>query len=332
MENHQETTLFLEFDDNRLLLKLFGEHDRYLKRIEDQLKVHISSRGNQLAITGSTMKAAAAHTALVTLYNRLEKGLEISGPEVDAAIRLAFKQDDDKKNPLEKNDFSKSYQGDLAFPTQKAIVAPRTTGQEKYVRILKENEIVFALGPAGTGKTYLAVAHGVSLLLAGQIERIILTRPAVEAGEQLGFLPGDLREKVDPYLRPLYDALYDMMPADQVERRIKTGAIEIAPLAFMRGRTLSNAYVILDEGQNTLSSQMRMFLTRMGNRSRVIVTGDITQVDLPKGVLSGLRHAVHILKDVPGIGVCYLEKSDVVRHKLVRAIIEAYESNETVKY
>lgn len=329
MKNQSETTLYLEFDNNHLLTLLFGEHDRYLKRVEEHLNVSISSRGNQLAISGETMAAAAAHTALTRLYERLEKGMVISGPEVDASIRMAFKHEEapKKKAPKPEKRFS-----DLAIPTQKAIVTPRTAGQEKYIRILKQNDMVFSVGPAGSGKTYLAVAMGVSMLLTGQVERIILTRPAVEAGEQLGFLPGDLREKVDPYLRPLYDALYDMIPAEQVERRIKSGEIEIAPLAFMRGRTLANAFVILDEGQNTLNSQMRMFLTRMGNRTKMIITGDLTQVDLPKGVVSGLRHAIQILEGVEGIGFSHLEKSDVVRHKLVKDVIEAYEHHEIVNY
>ena len=330
MVTYPEVTLFLEFEDSQLLMQLLGERDRHMKRMEDQLNVTISSRGNQIAITGQTMKAAAAQTALITLYNRLKIGLSISGIEVDGAIQNAFKAGNTKHHDAQKT--APKGSDDLTFSTQKTLVTPKTKGQEAYVRFLKENEIVFAVGPAGTGKTYLAVAMGVSLLLAGEVERIILTRPAVEAGEQLGFLPGDLREKVDPYLRPLYDALYDMIPADQVERRIKSGEIEIAPLAFMRGRTLSNAYVILDEGQNTLNSQMRMFLTRMGNRSRIVVTGDLSQVDLPKGILSGLRHAIHILKNITGVRVCYLEKSDVVRHKLVKEVINAYEVNETIDY
>lgn len=332
-QQNGETTLYLEFDDNRLLSDLVGEHDRYLKRVEEQLGVVIHTRGNQIAITGEPMESAAAYKALSHLYDRLDKGLVISGPEVDASIRMAFKFDDTSKlkSKAKKESPSSSF-SELTIPTQKMVVTPKTEGQESYIRELKNKELVFSVGPAGTGKTYLAVAMGVSLLLKGEIERIILTRPAVEAGEQLGFLPGDLREKVDPYLRPLYDALYDMIPPEQVEKRIKSGEIEIAPLAFMRGRTLSNAYVILDEGQNTLQSQMRMFLTRMGNRSRVVITGDLTQVDLPRGVLSGLRHAIQILKNIDEIGISYLEKADVVRHKLVKDIIDAYEKNENITY
>ena len=325
-----ETTFYLEFSDNTLLSQLVGEQDRYLKRMEERLDVAIHLRGNQIAISGPVMDGAAAHTALTHLYERLQKGHVISAYEVDMAIRMAFKHD--SVSHKIKNSTYKSPPSDSVIPTQKMMVSPQTVGQEKYIQSLKESELLFCVGPAGTGKTYLAVAMGVSLLLKGEIDRIILTRPAVEAGEQLGFLPGDLREKVDPYLRPLYDALYDMIPAEQVERRIKSGEIEIAPLAFMRGRTLSNAFVILDEGQNTLQSQMRMFLTRMGHGSRMVITGDLTQVDLPKGVLSGLRHALKILENIEEIGTVYLNKGDVVRHGVVKHVIQAYEKNETITY
>lgn len=324
MAQQDNAALYLEFEDNRLLSLLFGDQDKYLKRIEQGMNVAIHARGNQVAISGDKVATAAAKTALLRLYDRLKKGLVVSISEVDASIRIALAPPKEiSQTPLATKD--QNFADDLALPTRKIVVTPRTEGQRKYVRCLKENELVFSVGPAGTGKTYLAVAMGVSMLLSGQIERIILSRPAVEAGEQLGFLPGDLREKVDPYLRPLYDALHDMIPSEQVERRIQSGEIEIAPLAFMRGRTLSNAFIILDEAQNTIRSQMKMFLTRLGNGSRMVITGDLTQVDLPHGVESGLQNAISLLGKVKNVGVCYLEKGDVVRHPLVRDIIEAYE-------
>ena len=254
----------MTFDDNALVAQLYGNHDRNLVRIEQLANVQLSARGNQLAITGSADDAALAHKALSGLYERLKRGLSIEAADVDAAVRFA-------KSGAEGGD-------DEGIRTRRRTVQARSPGQRGYLQALRERDMVFALGPAGSGKTYLAVAMGVSLLLAGKVERIVLSRPAVEAGEKLGFLPGDMKEKIDPYLRPLYDALHDMIPAEQIANRMESGEIEIAPLAFMRGRTLAHCYVILDEAQNTTAMQMRMFLTRLGEGSRMVVTGDPSQI------------------------------------------------------
>lgn len=326
-----ETGAFLEFDDNRLLPLLFGEHDSFLKRIEQIVDVTIVARGNQLLISGEPVAVAAAQTALSKLYSRLQKGLVVSASEVDAAVRLALQPATrtpiDNQNPSMRT----SQDGEIQISTRRKLISARSAGQAEYIKALYRYNMVFGIGPAGTGKTYLAVAVAVSQLLQGKVERIVLSRPAVEAGERLGFLPGDLKEKVDPYLRPLYDALYDMLPFDQVEKRIEVGEIEIAPLAFMRGRTLANAFVILDEAQNTTVAQMKMLLTRMGENSQVVVTGDLTQIDLPPGAESGMVNAVKVLKDVEGIGFSYLNESDVVRHPLVKSIIRAYAEHEKTK-
>jgi phosphate starvation-inducible PhoH-like protein len=304
----------LHFGDNALLPMLLGDHDRHLVRIEQGLGVRLACRGNRVAITGDPARVEAAQTALTGLYRRLERGEGVSVGEVDAAIRLS--EVDDPRLPLP----------DLpAIRTRRGAVGPRSPGQAAYMEALTRSEMVFGVGPAGTGKTYLAVAQAVAMLQAGTVDRIVLSRPAVEAGERLGFLPGDLKEKVDPYLRPLYDALNDMMSGEQVVRRMGSGDIEVAPLAFMRGRTLSHAFVILDEAQNTTAVQMKMFLTRMGEGTRMVVTGDLSQVDLPVGVRSGLRDALDTLEGVAGIAVCRLEKRDVVRHPLVAHIVDAYE-------
>ncbi|PZW45663.1 phosphate starvation-inducible protein PhoH [Humitalea rosea] len=305
----------LEFPDNALLPLLVGEHDRHLARIEQKCGVRISARGNQIAITGVSTEMAEA--ALKRMWQRLERGESLTMGEVDAALALAggFADGYGPRLPM----------GDLpAIRTRKGAIQPRTPAQAGYIDLLARHEMVFGVGPAGTGKTYLAVAQGVALLLAQKVDRIVLSRPAVEAGERLGFLPGDMKEKVDPYLRPLYDALHDMLPADQVARRIASGEIEIAPLAFMRGRTLAHSYCILDEAQNTTAAQMKMFLTRMGEGSRMVVTGDPSQVDLPQGTRSGLVEGLSILDGVPGIGVCRFAEGDVVRHPLVQRIVSAY--------
>jgi phosphate starvation-inducible PhoH-like protein len=293
---------------------LLGDHDRHLVRIEQGLGVRLACRGNRVAITGEPARVEAAQTALTGLYRRLERGEGVSVGEVDAAIRLS--EVDDPRLPLP----------DLpAIHTRRGAVGPRSPGQAAYMEALTRCEMVFGVGPAGTGKTYLAVAQAVAMLQAGKVDRIVLSRPAVEAGERLGFLPGDLKEKVDPYLRPLYDALNDMMAGEQVVRRLGSGEIEVAPLAFMRGRTLAHAFVILDEAQNTTPVQMKMFLTRMGEGTRMVVTGDMSQVDLPAGIRSGLRDALDTVEGVAGIAVCRLEKRDVVRHPLVARIVDAYE-------
>jgi phosphate starvation-inducible PhoH-like protein len=306
----------LHFNDNALMTQLLGDHDRHLVRLEQGFGVRLACRGNKVAISGAPDAVQAAQAALSGLWKRLERGEGVTTGDVDAVIRLRSVAEDDPRLPL----------SDLpAIRTRRGAVGPRSPGQLVYMETLQRHEMVFALGPAGTGKTYLAVAQAVAMLLAGRVERIVLCRPAVEAGERLGFLPGDLKEKIDPYLRPLYDALHDMMPGDQVIRRMGTGEIEVAPLAFMRGRTLAHAFVILDEAQNTTEAQMKMFLTRMGEGTRMVVTGDLTQIDLPAGVRSGLRDAVETLEGVSGIGFTRFGTRDVVRHPLVGRIVDAYD-------
>ncbi|MGH7029730.1 MAG: PhoH family protein [Stellaceae bacterium] len=308
----------LEFDNNLLLPALYGERDQHLDRVERQLGVSLVTRGNRLAISGPLSATEAAHLALSRLYERLKHGQEIDVSAVEAAIRLAEAEIADKSLSL--------WREDAAFHTRKRRIAARSPGQAAYIKALRESELVFGLGPAGTGKTYLAVAAAVDLLMTGRVERIILSRPAVEAGERLGFLPGDLRDKVDPYLRQIFDALNDMLPADQLARRLGTGEIEVAPIAFMRGRTLPRAFVILDEAQNTTAVQMKMFLTRLGEGSRMVVTGDPTQVDLPPGTRSGLAEALETLSDVEGIAIVRFTDRDVVRHEFVARIVRAYEA------
>ena len=308
----------MQFDDNALLPLLLGDHDRHLARLELGLGVRLACRGNRVSISGDPARVEAAQSALGGLWERLRGGKGVASADVDAAIRMtnARAADPDPRLPL----------SDLpAIRTRRGSVGPRSPGQSRYIDMLASHEMVFGIGPAGTGKTYLAVAQAVAMLMAGRVERIVLSRPAVEAGERLGFLPGDMKEKVDPYLRPLYDALGDMMPGDQVTRRIATGEIEVAPLAFMRGRTLAHAFVILDEAQNTTPAQMKMFLTRMGEGTRMVVTGDLSQVDLPAGTRSGLRDALDTLEGVQGIGVNRFDVRDVVRHPLVARIVDAYE-------
>jgi phosphate starvation-inducible PhoH-like protein len=312
----------LEFDDNLLLPALYGERDQHLDRIERQLGVSLVPRGNRLAIAGPASATEIACTALARLYERLKGGQEVDGAAVEAALRLAQAESEDKSLSL--------WRDDSGFRTRKRRIAPRSAGQAVYVKAMREHELVFGLGPAGTGKTYLAVAAAIDLLMAGKVERIILSRPAVEAGERLGFLPGDLRDKVDPYLRPIFDALNDMLPADQLQKRLASGEIEVAPLAFMRGRTLAHAFVILDEAQNTTPVQMKMFLTRLGEGSRMVVTGDPTQVDLPLGSLSGLADALEALRGVGDAAVVRFTEKDVVRHRLVARIVGAYEARDRI--
>lgn len=312
----------LVFDDNNKARALFGQYDEFLAIIERDLHLQASARGNEVNLRGSAVATDQARRVLDALYARLDSGEDIQAGDVEGAIRQAIASDAQMILPtLEKN-------GKLAMAaisTAKKTIHARTPTQDAYIRAMDRAEMVFGTGPAGTGKTYLAVAYAASLLERGAIDRIILTRPAVEAGERLGFLPGDMKEKVDPYLRPLYDALYDMMPADKVERAITSEVIEIAPLAFMRGRTLSHAAVILDEAQNTTTMQMKMFLTRLGEGSKMIITGDPSQVDLPSGQVSGLVEALNILRPVEGIISVAFSAGDVVRHKLVGRIVEAYD-------
>jgi phosphate starvation-inducible PhoH-like protein len=315
---HGGKAVTLHFSDNTLLPLLLGDHDRHMVRIEQALGVRLSCRGNRVAIAGEPARVDAAQAALEGLWRRLERGESVGRSDVEAAIKLADTETDPRL-PL----------SDLpAILTRRGAVGPRSGGQAVYMDALAKHEMVFGIGPAGTGKTYLAVAQAVAMLQGGKVDRIVLCRPAVEAGERLGFLPGDMKEKVDPYLRPLYDALHDMLPADQVLRRLTNGEIEVAPLAFMRGRTLAHAYVILDEAQNTSAVQMKMVLTRMGEGTRMVITGDLTQIDLPGGVRCGLRDALETLEGVPGIGVVRLDKRDVVRHPLVARIVDAYEQRE----
>jgi phosphate starvation-inducible PhoH-like protein len=291
---------------------LFGPADAHLRHIERQLGVDLAPRGNQVLAAGTPARVEAALAALDSLYARLQRGLEVGTADIDAALRFEAAPAD----------------GVPVIITRKRHVQARTPVQAAYMRAMQQHQLVLGLGPAGTGKTYLAVAQAVSMMMKGEVDRIVLSRPAVEAGERLGFLPGDLKDKVDPYLRPLYDALHDMMPGDQVAKRLSAGDIEVAPLAFMRGRTLANAFVILDEAQNTTPMQMKMFLTRLGEHSRMVVTGDLSQIDLPGGALSGLEDALCVLTGVPDIGRVHFTHQDVVRHALVARIVRAYDSRD----
>jgi phosphate starvation-inducible PhoH-like protein len=318
----------LTFENNRLASELFGQFDQHLKLLEQRLQIEARARGNSVAITGELQATNQARRALDFLYARLQSGGSVEASDVEGAIRMAVAADDQLSLPtLER----KAKLSMAQISTRKKTIAARTPTQDAYMRALERSEMVFGVGPAGTGKTYLAVAHAAQLLERGVVDRIVLTRPAVEAGERLGFLPGDMKDKVDPYLRPLYDALYDMIPGDKVERAITAGVIEIAPLAFMRGRTLANAAIILDEAQNTTSMQMKMFLTRLGENGRMIITGDPSQVDLPRGVTSGLVEALNVLKGVEGISVVRFKDTDVVRHPLVGRIVQAYDAKYKVQ-
>ncbi|PTM97543.1 PhoH family protein [Mycoplana dimorpha] len=318
----------LTFENNRYASELFGQFDQNLKLLEQRLQVDARARGNSVAISGDVVATNQARRALDYLYGRLQSGGSVELSDVEGAIRMAVAADDQLSLPTMER---KAKLTMAQISTRKKTIAARTPMQDAYIRALERSELVFGVGPAGTGKTYLAVAYAAQLLERGAVDRIVLSRPAVEAGERLGFLPGDMKEKVDPYLRPLYDALYDMMPGDKVERAITAGVIEIAPLAFMRGRTLANAAVILDEAQNTTSMQMKMFLTRLGENGRMIVTGDPSQIDLPRGVKSGLVEALHILQGVEGVSVVRFKDADVVRHPMVARIVRAYESQSAVQ-
>jgi phosphate starvation-inducible PhoH-like protein len=319
----ERARLEILFDKPQLLTRLFGEYDQNLVAIENRLGVYIAARGNRLQIEGEAEQAARARDVLTALYNRLAHGQQIDAGDVEALISMSSEP---TLEGLIRSDAGSP--PPLMIRTRKKTIVPRSAAQIRYVEALGRDLIIFALGPAGTGKTYLAVAQAVQQLINGSVDRLILSRPAVEAGERLGFLPGDMKEKVDPYLRPLYDALYDMLPAEQVERRIASGEIEIAPIAFMRGRTLANAFIILDEAQNTSPAQMKMFLTRFGENSRMVVCGDPKQVDLPEPGKSGLADAVSRLDGVDGISVVRFSSGDVVRHPVVGRIVEAYEGKD----
>ena len=313
----------LEFPDNRLLPELTGAYGAHLTQVEEALAVQIVQRGNELVILGEAASRDRAAEALRALYARAEEGRGVEPALVDAELRMgapgAAPDPGDQMELLPR--------GGTEIRTRKKTVEPRTEAQRAYVEALFRHEMAFGIGPAGTGKTYLAVAVGVAMFLGGHVDRIVLSRPAVEAGERLGFLPGDMKDKVDPYMQPLYDALADFLPAKQTQSLMAEKRIEIAPLAFMRGRTLSNAFVVLDEAQNATSMQMKMFLTRLGEGSRMVITGDRSQIDLPRGVTSGLHDAERLLRAVPGISFNYFTARDVVRHRLVAAIIEAYDAD-----
>jgi phosphate starvation-inducible PhoH-like protein len=307
------------FENNRYLAELLGEYDSHLALIEDRLGIEAHAHGNVVILTGSEAACELARGVLEQLYTRVARGEQVAPGDFDGLIRHGRFSDGQKPTD-----------GQAQIATRRRIIKARTPAQSTYIRSLERTDLVFGLGPAGTGKTYLAVAYAAHCLERGMVERIILSRPAVEAGERLGFLPGDMREKVDPYLRPLYDALYDVLPPEKVERDMETGTIEIAPLAFMRGRTLANAYIILDEAQNTTSMQMKMFLTRLGENSKMVITGDPSQIDLPPGQKSGLDEAVRLLAGIEGIEVVRFSSSDVVRRDLVARIVEAYDRDQAL--
>jgi len=323
----EATELAFTFDDNRLAGRVLGHYDQHLAHIERRLEIVANANGNRVLLKGSPEATERARRVLAILADRARAGEEVQIGEVDGAIQEVWAQGSLFPAPPAPVEDGLRQGFEQVATRKRGPVRARNAAQDAYLRLLRQHELVFAEGPAGTGKTWLAVGHAVSLIEQGQVERMILSRPAVEAGERIGFLPGDMREKVDPYLRPIYDALYDFMEARHVERGLQTGMIEIAPLAFMRGRTLTNAVVLLDEAQNTTSMQMKMVLTRLGEGSRMIVTGDPTQIDLPPGQKSGLAEAVRLLSGVEGIGHVAFRDVDVVRHDLVRRIVSAYEAS-----
>jgi phosphate starvation-inducible PhoH-like protein len=322
----QTTNVF--FEHNQYLPLLYGERDMHLERIAQMLNVEMVARGNMLSITGHKRDIDATEQLMQSLYDQIKSGVEITDQDIDAAVRLMPPVND--KKPKNRHGINET-DTDVYIRTMRKTVVPYTHIQANYIRAMYDNDLVFSLGPAGTGKTYIAVAMAAYMFLNKKVERIILSRPAVEAGEKLGFLPGDLKDKLDPYMRPLYDALFDMMPADRVHQAIENGEIELAPLAFMRGRTFSNAFVILDEAQNTTRTQMKMFLTRMGERSRMVITGDQSQIDLPKDIKSGLTDCIPKVEYIPGIEVVRFSDGDVVRHPLAAKIIKAYDEWEAKK-
>ncbi len=312
ISSHQKQ---LEFEDNQFLSSLFGYHDKNLKVLENKFKVKLYTRGNLLSIKGNRDPVEKAYFIIQGLYQKL-KNNDISAEEIENNIDLA-------KPTYIKEQIEQDQK--FQINTKLKTIYPKTKNQELFLKEMRSKDVVFAVGPAGTGKTYLAVAYSVSLFVEGKINRLILSRPAVEAGERLGFLPGDMKEKIDPYLRPLYDALYEMMPGEEIDRKMVNNLIEIAPLAFMRGRTLNKSFIILDEAQNTLSTQMKMFLTRLGQNSKMVITGDLSQKDLPDNAKSGMQDAMEKLEKVKDIGFVHLNSSDVCRHTLVEKIINAYD-------
>ncbi len=320
LQTADQQGLKITFDDNLVARSLFGEQNQHLRQIAKALDIQIHARGNTVSVHGESITTQLAVKLLKELYGLIEEGYPIYESDVDYAIRILSGNDHVKLKDI--------FLDTVYITSQKRPITPKGLAQKQYIDAMRKFDIVFGIGPAGTGKTYLAMAMAVSLLTKRHVNRIILTRPAVEAGESLGFLPGDLYEKINPYLRPLYDALHDMMRYEKASRLIEQGAIEVAPLAFMRGRTLNDSFVILDEAQNTTSEQMMMFLTRLGFSSKAVITGDITQIDLPHGKVSGLVEAKAILEDIEGIRVVMFSKKDVVRHRLVQDIIKAYEDLE----
>ena len=310
----KEVSQILELEDNKVLIELYGQHDENLTKIENNFGIHISYRGNIIEFRGNEDSCSSASKLISSVYKKLVNGKKINEDIFDDFSKHSKKSDAEDLNTI-------------LIKTKKKNIYPRSSNQLKFVNLIKEKDLVFGVGPAGTGKTYLAVACAVEALLEKEISKIILSRPAVEAGERLGFLPGDLKEKIDPYLRPLYDALNDLIPSRTLERYLENNTIEIAPLAFMRGRTLENSYIILDEAQNTSSMQMKMFLTRLGKNSKMVIAGDSTQVDLPRGEKSGLKEILNIMPRTDEIGKVLFKKGDITRHSLVTKIVEAYEKN-----
>ena len=313
----------LTFPDHELMRTLCGEHNAHLHLLEKKIGVSVYVRGNVLSLQGGDWEVGLADAVITQLYDLLKAGYPIYKNDVDYAVRILS---GDQSRSLEK-----IFRDEVYISSKKKVITPKTVNQKNYIDSIRKYDIVFGIGPAGTGKTYLAMAMAISSLIKKEVNRVVLARPAVEAGEHLGFLPGDLYEKVNPYLRPLYDALHDMLDFEHTSRLLDQGVIEVAPLAFMRGRTLNDSFVILDEAQNATSEQMKMFLTRLGFSSKAVITGDVTQIDLPEGRISGLIEARGILEGIKGIGFAYFAKEDVIRHSLVQKIIHAYEKMESSK-
>ncbi len=313
----------IQIEDNAIVAELLGPYNRNIAEIERAFEVQINQRGNILSVVGEPEEAKMATDVINRLEARLKQGRSVESGDVQGAIRLA--RGKPASNMASGSDTAPTRKK-VEIQTRKRVIEPRSPTQRDYITALQDNNLIFGIGPAGTGKTYLAVAAAVAAFLERRVERIVLSRPAVEAGERLGFLPGDMKEKIDPYLRPLYDALHDMLPGETVTKMLENGVFEVAPLAFMRGRTLANAYVVLDEAQNCTSMQMKMFLTRLGENAQMAITGDPSQVDLPRGETSGLAEAVRLLNNIKGVGIVEFTSEDVVRHPLVAKIIEAYAS------